>query len=58
MTQGSMEFYGIFHEIPWNYDAAKSNPIELHGILCNFQIVILNDMRFPWTSMQYSMAFH
>ena len=57
MTQGSMEFYGIFHEIPWNYDAAKSNLIEFHRILCNFHIVILNDMRFPWTSMHYSMAF-
>ena len=58
MIQGSMEFYGIFHGIPWNYDAAKSNLTALYGILWNYQIDISNYMRFPRTSMHYSMAFH
>ena len=43
-----------FHGIPWNYGAAKSNTTEFHRIQWNFEIVILIDTRFPWTSVKFN----
>ena len=37
LSTSSIEFYGI----PWNSGAAKWNIIQFHGILWNFEIVIL-----------------
>ena len=53
--QGSMEFNRIFHGIPWSSAAAKSDVTQFLGIPWNFEIISLIDIRFPWTSIEYSM---
>ena len=46
-----------FHEIPWNSGAAKCNITQFHGIPWNFEVVILINTMFSWTSMGYTMEF-
>ena len=55
--QVPLDFHGIFLEMSWS-SIAESDVIKFPGIQWNLVIANLNDIWFPWTSMEFSIEFH